>query len=222
METTLPSSSSSSSSFGINQQVGVDRVDRAHTAQTMPEWQRHILISTCAGKVKDAASDLVEELDHANFQLDNPVIAKAASDMSYWYKSLQVVMPETRPGDSIQPRAHDWQRQYKMVSASAGSIKHYADILVKADATQTDSKAADTTGNMLFWYRQLQAIMNCPDDVVPNHTPADRAGSSSSSSSSSPSEPSEPTKEFTMYLDWAKTMDGMAGYFRGWADMKYA
>ena len=175
------------SSLGIDKQVGVDRVDRVDrvdTAKTMPKWQRLVLISTCAGKVKDAANDLVDELDHANFQLDNPVIAKAASDISYWYKSLQVVMPETRPTDSIQPRsnaAHDWQRQYKMVSASAGSIKHYADILVKAGAAQTDEPvAANTTGNMLFWYSQLQALMikNCPDDVVPNHTDSDNAGSS--------------------------------------------
>ena len=171
------------SSLGIDKQVGVDRVDRvdrADTAKTMPEWQRLVLISTCAGKVKDAANDLVDELDHANFQLDNPVIAKAASHISHWYKSLQVVMPETRPADSIQPRSnvvHDQQRQYKMISACAGSIKHYADILDKANAAQTDEPvAANTTGNMLFWYSQLQALMikYFPDD----HTDPALAGSS--------------------------------------------
>ena len=165
------------SSLGSNKQVGVDRVDPADTAKTMPEWQRNLLISTCAGKVKDAASDLVEKLDHANFQLDNPVIAKAASDISYWYKSLQVVMPYTRPADNEQNATHDQQRQYKMVSASAGSIKHYADILVKAGAAQTDEPvAANTTGNMLFWYSQLQALMikYFPDD----HTDPALAGSS--------------------------------------------
>ena len=136
-----------------------------------------MLISTCAGKVKDAASDLVDELEYANLQLDNPVIAKAASDISYWYKSLQVVMPCTRPADNKQNATHDQQRQYKMISACAGSIKHYADILVKAGASQTDEAvAANTTGNMLFWYSQLQALMikYFPDD----HTDPALAGSS--------------------------------------------